>query len=163
MEPKVLAQPITSARLVGVILGFLRTAPVLRRDSTAAPWLGRDIWQRPSAAVESHDVSRRSSHSRATRPSDEPETPGHSVLCASFATRGPRVQIPSAPQQTSLPVDGERLQWPWLVAAAETSRTRSDASECRYARPPMSTSHPTKELDDAPESFTDFLCSFGFA
>ena len=47
--------------------------------------------------VTSHVVSRRSSHSRATRPSDEPKTPGPGRLTASFATRGPRVQIPSAP------------------------------------------------------------------
>ena len=53
----------------------------------------------------SHHVSRRSFHSRATRPSDEPKTPGQSGLTASFATRGPRVQIPSAPQFRLVLVD----------------------------------------------------------
>ncbi len=46
----------------------------------------------------SHDLSRRSPHSRATGPSSGPKTPGDKVLAASFATRGSRVQIPSAPQ-----------------------------------------------------------------
>jgi hypothetical protein len=50
--------------------------------------------------VKSHDISRRSSHRRATSRATGVKPPGLGVLTASFATRGPRVQIPSAPQNT---------------------------------------------------------------
>jgi hypothetical protein len=48
----------------------------------------------------SHVTSLRSLHSRPTRPWMRSISPGHSVLTASFATRGSRVQIPSAPLNT---------------------------------------------------------------
>jgi hypothetical protein len=44
-----------------------------------------------------HDTSRRSAHSRSTNPPDTSVSPGQRVLTTSFATRGSRVQIPSAP------------------------------------------------------------------
>jgi hypothetical protein len=53
--------------------------------------------QRSVLLTVSHPVSRRSCHSRATSPESKAITPGHGVLTASFATRGSRVQIPSAP------------------------------------------------------------------
>ena len=47
--------------------------------------------------VRSYAALRRSLHSRPTRPLRRTVSPGHGHLTASFATRGPRVQIPSAP------------------------------------------------------------------
>ena len=44
-----------------------------------------------------HDPSRRWLHSRPTNPPDRSVSPGQSVLTTSFATRGSRVKIPSAP------------------------------------------------------------------
>ena len=43
-------------------------------------------------------VSRGLFHSRSTRHSDQPKTPGQRLLTAPFATKRPRVQIPPAPQ-----------------------------------------------------------------
>ena len=51
----------------------------------------------PTTPTPSHDVSRRSTHSRPTGPDWGPVSPGQTVLTTSFATRRPRVQIPPAP------------------------------------------------------------------
>ena len=50
-----------------------------------------------SVFTKVHLVSRRSSHSRATGPLVRAVAPGQRALTASFAARGSRVQIPSAP------------------------------------------------------------------
>ena len=55
-------------------------------------------WRRLlSRLTRSHDISFRSVHKRATDPPTRAVAPGQRVLTASFATRGSRVQIPSAP------------------------------------------------------------------
>ncbi len=63
----------------------------------------------------SREVSRRSAHGDPTNPRIGLITPGHSVLTASFATKGSRVQIPSAPlkalvMEVFLPVPNERFE-----------------------------------------------------
>jgi hypothetical protein len=47
-----------------------------------------------------HGISRRSPHSRPTDPLRHAVSPGQGSLTASLATRGSRVQIPSAPLKT---------------------------------------------------------------
>jgi hypothetical protein len=73
--------------------------------------------------TSSHNVSPRSPHSRSTDPPTCAVSPGHSVLTASFATRGSRVQIPSAPRFCLV-----------LVGEILTARCRNDgrAGESAY-------------------------------
>jgi hypothetical protein len=74
--------------------------------------------------TSSHNVSPRSPHSRSTDPPTCAVSPGHSVLTASFATRGSRVQIPSAPRFCLV-----------LVGEILTARCRNDgrAGESAYS------------------------------
>ncbi len=70
-------------------------APACFYQASTPPLGWRRLLSRCHA--KSHAVSRGLSHSRATEPLTLAVSPGQGVLTASFATRRPRVQIPSAP------------------------------------------------------------------
>jgi len=102
---------ITSSPCRGTIVAVMKLSMAAR--ATGVEWPGAKC---PTDAT-SHHVSHRLCHSRATGPKFGPKTPGQSVLTASFATRGPRVQIPSAPQLR-------------LVIVNETKGPRSGRRRC---------------------------------
>jgi len=70
----------------------------------------------------SHEVSPRSLHSRPTDLETTAVSPGQRVLTASFATRGSRVQIPSAPQ-----ID-------YLVRLANSALDQEECTTSRISR-----------------------------
>ena len=82
-----------------------------------------------SQSFTPHHVSRRSPHSRPTDRHWGHVFPGQSVLTASFATRGPRVQIPSAPLNALIRAILGRSKRRWLSTIRDAPRHRDPALE----------------------------------